>query len=540
MKREDFIKQAIAAGKPKEEIRKVYDSIEASGGFDDQVFEQEQQPEQVSRETLQQQESGFFKKNIEQPFSNFADRLQKRSDAVYAPTALGDAVGAKPGSVADAIAGTPERASRLVLGGVGSVADAAGVPIGIGMNLANAATGGRAGKALSSAAKNTGVGDFIGNIAWKYKGWKEKQSPAAQANITATEAGIEALGVRGAIGAPGTAVKATKGTGKALEGAGKSIIARDAKIRDSIAKLAGKNPLKGVQKITDDISKYDVESVRGGFKGIAEKAQKRINSEMNRAEDAISSFSKKNPTATVDVDKTILELADDITKGKEKSIFLNEDKAAEIALSIGDALNRRKLDGIQPVSKLPEIKRTIDEGMNLFKKGSKSIEIDPLPSKIGELSYLRLNKELGDRIPEVITANKAVHDLITVKEAMEQAQKLAGNRNVLGITDLALIFGGPSLAHNVGLPAMAAGAPGAMLAGKKIVGDARGASALIKTGKILQGKKKYSTISELATSKKPSILKNKTGAIGGVSDDLVGTPAIRDPQTGKIYTGGWR
>lgn len=55
MKREDFIKQAIAAGKDKEEIRKVYASIEASGGFDDQVFEQKQ-PEPVSRETPEQQQ----------------------------------------------------------------------------------------------------------------------------------------------------------------------------------------------------------------------------------------------------------------------------------------------------------------------------------------------------------------------------------------------------------------------------------------------------------------------------------------------------
>jgi len=36
------------------------------------------------------------------------------------------------------------------------------------------------------------------------------------------------------------------------------------------------------------------------------------------------------------------------------------------------------------------------------------------------------------------------------------------------------------------------------------------------------------------------IIKNQRGAIGGISDELVGKPAIRDPKTGKIYVGGWR
>ncbi len=481
MDRNKFIDDLIASGAEDDEIVEALQLADTRGEFE------QKQPKPVSRETPEQQ-PGFFQKNIQQPISDFADRLQKRSDAVYAPTALGDAAGAQPGTIKDAIVGTPERAARLGLGAVGSVADAATVPASVGMNLANAATGGRAGKAVSGIAEKTGIGNFIGNIAGKYKDFKNKLSPAAQANVTATEAGIEALGVRGAIGAPGAAVKTTGKIGGAIENTGKSIIARDAKIRDSIAKLAGKNPLKGVQKITDDISKYKVESTTGGFKGIASKAQKRIDFEMSNAEDAISNFAKKNPTATVDVDNTILQLADDIATGKEKSIFLNEDKAAELALSIQESLAKRGLAGVQPVSSLPEIKRAIDNGMNLFKKGSKNIEIDPLPSKVGELSYLRLNDELGSRIPEVIKANKAVHDLITVKEAMEQAQKLAGNRNVLGINDLALIFGGPQVAKALGAPggAMLAGAPGAVLAAKKIAGDARGASGLIKAGRTIR------------------------------------------------------
>jgi len=35
-------------------------------------------------------------------------------------------------------------------------------------------------------------------------------------------------------------------------------------------------------------------------------------------------------------------------------------------------------------------------------------------------------------------------------------------------------------------------------------------------------------------------LGNERGAVGGTSDSFIGTPAIRDPETGKVYTGGWR
>jgi hypothetical protein len=48
------------------------------------------------------------------------------------------------------------------------------------------------------------------------------------------------------------------------------------------------------------------------------------------------------------------------------------------------------------------------------------------------------------------------------------------------------------------------------------------------------------TIGESISPKKPGILGNERGAVGGVSDEFVGTPAIRDPETGKIYLGGWR
>jgi len=323
-----------------------------------------------------------------------------------------------------------------------------------------------------------------------------KNAPESVKNIAGSIGDVSQM-VPG-VGALGKAIPKTAGfaaekTGKSLTGMGKSVISSDAKIRDSVAKLAGKTPLEGVKKITDDIAKYEVESATGGFSGISTKAQKRINQEMQRGEQAISDFAAKNPGAAVDVDYTFLQLADDLAGGKEKSIFLNEDKAADLAIQIHSSLEKRGLTGLQPVSKLPEIKKAIDDGMNLFKKGSQQIELDPLPSKVGELSYLRLKNELEQHVPEIAESNKAVHDLITVKTAMEAAQKLAGNRNKLGITDLALIFGGPSLAANMGVSggAMLAGIPGVALAGKKLAGDARGASAMIKSGRGFQKIGKY-------------------------------------------------
>jgi hypothetical protein len=478
MKREEFIKRAIAAGKPKEEIRKVYESIEASGGFDDQVFEPETPPEPVSRETpQQQQEPGFFDKNVVQPISGFADRLQKRSDAVYAPTALGEAAGTKPGTVADAIVGTPERATRLVLGGVGSVADAAGVPVSVGMNLANAATGGRAGKAISSVAENTGIGEFIGNVANKYKNWKGKQSPAAQANITASEAGIEALGVRGALGAPGPAVKATKGTGRALEGAAGRIQGTKVKINIPEFKKGAANKF------------YTKYNVFGNAKQVEKQWSAKIRDTANRLKEKINS-STADPYNYANIS--------DIFDDAEKVLVRGKSKTEALELS-------KKLRSLEPIYKEAYPDGYIDvleaqiEKQAAGKKGDWLVRNGAITANQEATTNGQLYNSIYDAIkknienkgaPGIKELNKQLSEMIPMERAASKQILISNRKNPISLDDyIGGLATAASAAHGNYLPAI--------LMGTNIATKSPTvAKVLNASGKALQGKK--NTIGEIA------------------------------------------
>lgn len=338
-----------------------------------------------------------------------------------------------------------------------------------------------------------------------------------------------------------------KGTENILKNTGKNILRRDMKPKDVTALLAGKNVEDGAKAIADNVDKYGVASTTGGFTGIAKNASRKINENMKYADDAIKKVAEKMPDAKIDIDESFLNFIDDLETGKINSVFGNEERAASIADNIHKALELRGLTGTQGIEKIPEIKRAVENyAGGLFKKGKYAIESDPIPKQVGELVYLKMKKDLESVVPEIKQYNTAVHDLITVKKAANEAAKRIGNRDNISITDWMLLFGGPTAAHSLGLPSAAAGAiPGAAMIGKKALGSGRGASGLMKLGDVVEGTRKI-----LGTDIMPSrtsgsstlgnILNNERGAIAGVSDDFVGTPAIMDPETGSLYTGNWR
>jgi hypothetical protein len=147
-----------------------------------------------------------------QPIKDYGKRFKQRAESVYAPTALGSLVGAKPGGVVESIVGTPERASRLIMGAGANLVDLATVPVSIAMGGYNAMTGGAAGRAVES----TGIPKTLGQLAGKYEKFKESLSPAAQANLTATEGGLTVLAGAGGVKAPGI-VKSLKGTESSID-----------------------------------------------------------------------------------------------------------------------------------------------------------------------------------------------------------------------------------------------------------------------------------------------------------------------------------
>jgi len=332
-----------------------------------------------------------------------------------------------------------------------------------------------------------GTTQALGTAMKKY----EEKTPPGLKNVV--DIGTSALeivppvGVAGKLGAKAIE-KGLDVTGDVLQKSGKSLLRSGMKTKDVTALLAGKNVEEGAQNLVENIQKYGVESPMGGFKGISNKASKKIAENMNLSDEAIKKVLKEAPDAVVDIDDTFLRFIDDLESGNVNSVFGDEVKSGELANNIHKALEMRGLTGVQSIEKIPEIKKVISQyGGGLFKKGKYAIATDPLKKQVGELAYLRLKEDLEKIVPEIGQYNKATHDLITIKKAADEASKRIGNRDKIGITDWMLLFGGPTAAHSMGLPAAAAGAiPGTAIIARKVLGSGRGASGLISTGRGLK------------------------------------------------------
>lgn len=267
--------------------------------------------------------------------------------------------------------------------------------------------------------------------------------------------------------------------------AGTSLLKSGAKIKDVTAIKSGRNVMEGAQKIVDDIAKYGVQSTKGGFEGIAKNARKKIDAALSAADDAVQKAAQAAPDTKVDVDEVFTNFMDELQQGKVASVFGWEYAGAEMAGNIQKALELRGLAGAQPISKLPEIKKAINNGMQLFKKGAQHVADETKLNQIGDLSYLKMKEALESVVPEVAKYNKEAHELINVENAAQEAVKRIGNRDKIGLTDWMLLLGGPTaggVAGHMGAGTVA-GATGAGLILKKALSGGRGASALVSLGK---------------------------------------------------------
>lgn len=279
-----------------------------------------------------------------------------------------------------------------------------------------------------------------------------------------------------------------KGISAGLKVAGESVLKSQMKPKDVTSLLAGKNVEEGVNKLVKNISKYNVESPVGGFSGISKKASRKITENIDMADNAIKNALKNTPDASVNIDDTFLQFMDDLKSGRINDVFGDEEQAEKIASNIYNGLELRGLTGEQSIDKIPEIKKVITKyGGGLFKKGKYNIAADPLKNQVGELSYLRLTKELEGKVPEIKKFNDAAHDLIIIRKASDEAAKRIGNRDKIGLTDWMLLFGGPTAASQLGLSQAAAGAiQGSIFIGKKALGSGRGPSASLQLSKALE------------------------------------------------------
>jgi hypothetical protein len=356
--------------------------------------------------------------------------------------------------------------------------------------------------------------NFLGStVETAKKGYENIPEPVK--NIAGI--GLDALDVIPAYAATErTAKTGLKTGGKTFTKIGKRSLKKEMKPKDVTALLAGKNVDAGARKLVDDVVKYKIESPGKGFRGISDNAVKKISENVDLGDAAILKKAKDAPGSSVDIDNTFISFIDDLENGRVDAVFGDEARAAELANEIYSSLDLsgRKLTGLQPIEKIPEIKRVISKyAGGIFQKGKYKIETDPLKRRVGELAYLRLKDDLEGIVPEIKQYNQAVHDLLNIETAANEAAKRIGNKYDVNWSDWAILFGGPTAAHSLGMPAAAAGAvPGSLLLGRKALGGGRGPSGMIKVGRGLESA--YELGQKKITIPRPRLLGNQRGSIG--------------------------
>jgi hypothetical protein len=475
---------------------------------------------------------------IEQPKSTILSRDRERMARVGAPTNLGETFGLKQGTATEAIVGAPERAVRMVGGAVGTLADIPMTAISKVAGGLNNLTGGAGTKAAGAVGSMIPSG--VKNAAGSLANWYNTRSPATKANLATAGDLTNLIGVGGvkpvASVAGNVAGSTLKASGQGLENLGKNTLSSGLKIKDTVARTAGKNTADGVKNIVDNIAKYDVQ---GSFTQIAKKSEAKISEAKKAADEIISNAVVNNPEKRVDIDKTILQFIEDAENGKIDALFGNEEKAAEIAMKLSNALDKRGIIGEVDLAQANKAKQLV--GSKAFKKGAYGIAEDPVNMQVKELLDLRIRDAIRKEIPEIDVHNKAMHDLITVRNAANDAVKRVGNKDNIGLTDWMALLGAAPVAASMGLPPqMLPMMPivGGTLMAKKALSSGRGGSSLLNLGKKLsESGESLKSMSTSNTGKKaPFIdLKSQRGSVGayhgsphkfdqfGPLDEVVGT-----------------
>lgn len=288
------------------------------------------------------------------------------------------------------------------------------------------------------------------------------------------EAGIE-IGL-GAVGETAGAIAA-----KAATKAGQKLLASSAKIKDVTAKIAGSNVAEGLQQTVNDVAEFGLESPLGNFGKMAVKADKKISIENKKLDDLMNAFAEQNPETVVDIDEIFVDYLDDIENNRIVNFFGKEDQATKTASNIHKALEKRGLAGEQPVINLRKIKKTMAEGLKLFKKGKFQIGEEPLSKQVGELAHLRIADRLNEFIPEAKQLNDNMRRLITTKKALIEAHKRTGNHNFISLRTAILAGGGVAGIGGQSIDALLAGLAASAALGSLAKG--RGASALIRAAR---------------------------------------------------------
>jgi hypothetical protein len=349
--------------------------------------------------------------------------------------------------------------------------------------------------------------------------------------------------------------KGIKALGKGFENAGVEAIAHEMKVPDRIAKQISNKLSVAQRRVAKTISKYDLESIKGNFEKLSQKAGNLAHSKAQQADVLIAEFASKNPEKTVNA----FDFYNDLKKyiaSPESTIPSSEVDGAIKA--IDDIFKGQAQKGLIPenatvtLPQLVEIKRDLQKGKTLFRKGIEGVSADPTKSQVYEEAYLAVVDKVRKEVPEAAALNQEARDLIWLQKSADAAASRTQKHNLIwglaegsgGVTSAALAIHSPQRA----IPILAT--TSLLLGGRRVLSQGRGASALIETGKALQrtgpGIREaigapggFPGVARIGQGKKANILTKlgQSGSIGGLPAKLQDMkPAIKSPVSGKIYT----
>lgn len=323
------------------------------------------------------------------------------------------------------------------------------------------------------------------------------------ASVAPGVAGVEA-GVRfGPTMASMAGKKAAEAIVPKLEGAAGRIQGREVKINTPEFKKGASNEL------------YTKYGVFGNAKQVKQQWQTKIDDTYNQVKDKIEN------SATAQDPENYTFINDVFAEAKKSAVKYGKSKTA--IAKIDQQLEGLKKDFAEsyPDGKINILDAQLEKQF-VGKKGdwlSNAGKIGGNPeAALGAQAHNALYDALKQLIenkgsPGIKELNKQLSEMIPMERAASKQVLINSRKNPISLDDYigGLAVAG-SAAHGNLLPA-------ALTAANVVSKSPNVAKLLSKTAKAL---------------------KNQRGAVGGVSDDFVGTPAIRDPQTGKIYLGGWR
>lgn len=283
--------------------------------------------------------------------------------------------------------------------------------------------------------------------------------------------------------------------GKLAEKAGLAALRGEAKITNTLGQKAASTPMAGKEKIVSDISKYNLQSTKGGFSGIADNAQAEIKVRDRMADDILKAKQKEAPDMRISLDNVMHEyekkLADDIADipfdQKDKAIEIKNELIAKLKRELG---KDEDLPAALTLLEANRARQILSKGA--FKKGAFN-QTDPIRDQVKQDLAMSFRDEVAKSVPQQAEYNRQIRDLINVKKAAQEADaRIAGHNPIMSMGNAIATGLGTAGGHALGSPT--AGAL-ASLAAKNMLQSGRGASALVSAGK---GAKKLSELTDLS------------------------------------------